>query len=106
MDTIDNTQVEAVRGMTNKEVVLAIRELQAQVASLTAAKASKSGDREMTDEDAFNVAYGDCSAMKHKDAAAKLGLSYGQVYSCRGEFTFKAVHKAAKEAGKKNAWTK
>lgn len=61
---------------------------------------------EMTDAMAESVTYGELAALKHKDAAEKLGLTYGQVYSARLEFTFKAVHKAAKDANKKNAWVK
>ena len=50
--------------------------------------------RQMTDEDAERVCYGDLKSMSHKLAASKLGLSYAQVYSARGEYTFKHIHKA------------
>jgi hypothetical protein len=62
--------------------------------------------REMTDDDARNILTGDLAKAKHKDAAAKLGLSYGQVYSCRLEFTFKHIHKEMKAKGIKNEWMK
>jgi hypothetical protein len=54
--------------------------------------------REMTDDDARRVLVGDLATAKHKEAAEKLGLSYGQIYSCRGGYTFKHI---AKEVGYK-----
>lgn len=109
MDTIDNTQVEQVRSMTNAEMRVAIAELQRQVAELVASKVAsetKVEGKEMTDADAERVTYGDLADKKHKDAAAALGLTYGQIYSARLGFTFKAVHKAAKDANKKNVFIK
>lgn len=49
--------------------------------------------RTMTDDDAERVCYGDLEDMSHKDAAKELGLSYAQVYSARGQYTFKNIHK-------------
>lgn len=62
--------------------------------------------REMTDDDARRIMTGDLATAKHKDAASALGLSYGQIYSCRLEFTFKHIHKEMREAGTKNPWAK
>jgi hypothetical protein len=67
---------------------------------------TKPDTKEMSDEDARNVLFGDLKDVKHKDAAAKLGLTYGQIYSCRLEFTFKNVHKEMKEKGIANQWKK
>jgi predicted Zn-dependent protease len=107
MSNIENTVVEAVRTMTNKELVIAVLALQEQVASLIAASTPKAtSSKEMTDADAERLIIGDLAATKHKDAASLLGLTYGQVYSCRLEFTFKNVHKAIKDAGKTNPWMK
>lgn len=103
---------QEVRTMNAKEMTLAIHELQAAVKALNekleALSTSKSAgpEREMTDKDAHEVTYGSLKDIKHKDAAQKLGLSYGQVYSCRLGFTFKGVHKAAREQGLKNDWIK
>ena len=101
MNTTETTQVEAVRSMTNKELVVAVLALQVQVAELIAQRASpnanKSDSKEMTDDDARSIMTGSLSAMKHKDAASQLGLTYGQVYSCRKEFTFKHIHKEIKD---------
>ena len=85
-------------------------ELIARVAQLESALAKKRGTssiREMTDDDARNVLNGSLAAAKHKDAAEALGLSYGQVYSCRLLYTFKHIHKElAKLEGYKNRWAK
>lgn len=62
--------------------------------------------REMTDDDAIRVLNGDLKDASHKSAAETLGLSYGQVYSCRGEYTFKHVLKKLKNEGFKNRWVK
>lgn len=48
--------------------------------------------REMTDDDARRIMLGDLKDSSHKDAAEKLGLSYGQVYSARKGFTFKTIY--------------
>lgn len=55
--------------------------------------------RNMTDDDARRVMTGDLKDQSHKDAAASIGLTYAQVYSCRGEFTFKHVHKELRDNG-------
>lgn len=106
--THEATNVEAVRSMTNKEMVAAIVELQRQVAELQAARVVQNTvpSKEMTDDDARRILNGDCKDLKHKDAAVKLGLSYGQVYSCRLGFTFKNIHKELKAAGWANPWVK
>lgn len=91
-----------------KQAIEAIVELQTQVKELQAKvnKTNNQSQREMTDDDAFLVTYGDHAELKHKEVAEKLNLSYGQIYSCRLEFTFKNVHKKAKESGKTNRWVK
>ena len=106
------TTVEAVRSMTNKEIVTTILDmqrtivdLQAKIAELSTPKAKAEG-REMTDDDAKRILNGDLAQTKHKDAAEKLGLTYGQIYSCRLEHTFKPVHKALQATGWKNSWVK
>jgi len=47
----------------------------------------------MTPEHAFRVKFGDLKDTKHGEAAKTLGLSYGQIFSCRGGYTFKTVNK-------------
>jgi hypothetical protein len=51
--------------------------------------------RDMTDDDARRVIFGDLKDKKHKEAATALGLSYGQIYSARGCYTFKNIHAEA-----------
>lgn len=54
--------------------------------------------REMTDSDARAILpTGEHEKLSHKEAAEKLGLSYAQVYSCRGQYTFKHIHKEIAE---------
>jgi uncharacterized coiled-coil protein SlyX len=62
--------------------------------------------RNMTDMDAERVLVGEFKDMDHKEAAAGIGLTYAQVYSCRMMFTFKHVHKKLKDEGRKSPWTK
>lgn len=63
--------------------------------------------RSMTVDDAKRIMTGDLKDASIKSAAQELGLSYGQVYSARGGYTFKdqyaarvAAEKAAKNAKK------
>lgn len=53
----------------------------------------------MTDEDAKAIMIGDDRNLSHTKAAEKYGLSYGQVYSARKGFTFKAIYKEAVKKG-------
>ena len=46
-------------------------------------------ERDMERADAWRVRFGDLKDAKVKDAAKLLGLSYGQVYSAKNEYTFK-----------------
>jgi hypothetical protein len=93
--------------MNLKELQALVLELQARIVILETPKVSKNGSpREMTIEDAKNVLFGEHQNSKHQVAADALGLSYGQVYSCRLEFTFKAVHKEMKDGNIKNIWKK
>ena len=62
--------------------------------------------RDMTDDDARAVMYGHLANTKTKAAAETLGLSYAQVYSARGGYTFKHIAKemeAIKAAAKADA---
>jgi hypothetical protein len=51
-----------------------------------------SSTREMTEADARELIFGKYKDMTHGKAAEATGLSYGQVYSCRGGFTYKKVY--------------
>jgi hypothetical protein len=92
------------------ELTTRFGELEKKVEELQArpqGAARNNAQREMTDDDARRIMNGDLKDMKHNDAAAKLGLSYGQVYSCRLGYTFKHIHKELNEVKDyKNAWIK
>lgn len=65
-----------------------IEALEAQPAKRDRGPESK---RDMTIDDARRLILGDMKDISHKAAAEKLGLSYGQVYSARGGYTFKKL---------------
>jgi len=77
-----------------------IENLQGRIEELETKRGPKSS-REMTEADAKRVLVGDMSKMSHKVAAEKLGLSYGQVYSCRGGYTFRKLHDEIRASRKK-----
>jgi hypothetical protein len=82
--------------MNQQELISKIEALEQRVAQLEQAQQNKrdrgpASEREMTEEDAFRVKFGDMKDLKHKDAAEQLKISYGQVYSARGGYTFKQV---------------
>ena len=60
---------------------------------LAAKRPAAKSENSMTEEHAFRVKFGDLKDLKHGKAAEALGLSYGQVFSCRGGYTFKTVTK-------------
>ena len=60
---------------------------------LAAKRPASKSENSMTEEHAFRVKFGDLKDHKHGKAAEALGLSYGQVFSCRGGYTFKTVTK-------------
>lgn len=94
--------------MTLAELTAKVLELEAKIVALETPKtASNASQREMTDDDARRIMNGDLATTKHKEAAEKLNLSYGQIYSCRLGFTFKHIHKELSQVqGYKNAWMK
>lgn len=62
--------------------------------------------KEMTDADAEAILSGEFHQLKHKEAAEKLGLTYGQVYSARNGYTFKHIVKKLKDSGVVTQWIK
>lgn len=95
---------------TNKRVDLLAAEVVAlsqklEASAPTTRDRGPRSDREMTEEDARQVMMGELKELSHKAAAEKLGLSYGQIYSARGGYTFKKVYKEAEEAKKAEAKT-
>lgn len=96
---------QTLKSMTLAELTAEIISLRAQVQALQPKPAADTV--EMTDDMARRILNGDLRAKSHKEAAAALNLTYGQVYSCRGRYTFKAIHKEL-EADKSysNIWAK
>ena len=88
---------------TVDEMVPTLEHVRTLVESTNKSAPSK---RNMTDADALRVLTGDMKDEAHKEAAEKIGLTYAQVYSCRGEFTFKHVHKTLRDSGWKNPFKK
>ncbi len=83
---------------TLEEALARIEALEEKVSKIKVRDRGPKSERAMTDEDAFRVKFGDLKEVGHKEAAAKLGLSYGQVYSCRGNYTFNHITKDTKVA--------
>jgi hypothetical protein len=104
------TNATQTKSMTVAELIAHVATLEARIESLEAStltkKQSQTTGKEMTDDDARRVLTGDLKDVKHGKAAEQLGLSYGQIYSCRLEFTFKAIHQEMAKAGVKNVWAK
>ena len=98
------TNVKAIKveplkeGANLKELVAKVNELIEKVNSIKVRDRGPKSERAMTDEDAYRVKFGDLKEVDHKPAAAKLGLSYGQVYSCRGGYTFNHITKDFKKS--------
>lgn len=78
---------------TQAEIITTLNALIEKVNSIKVRDRGPKSERSMTDEDAFRVKFGDLKEKGHKEAAAELGLSYGQVYSARGGYTFTHVNK-------------
>lgn len=78
-----------------KEVKLTLEErmtaLEEKVAAIKVRDRGPKSERSMTDDDARRVKFGDLKDLSHKEAAKELGLSYGQIYSARGDYTFNHV---------------
>jgi hypothetical protein len=80
-----------------------ITALESQIITLMTAPPKAAGTRdrgptstrEMTEADARACMIGEHVGLSHKDAAATLGLSYGQIYSARGGYTFKGIYAEA-----------
>lgn len=99
-----NTLLGRIEGLeaSNKELT---ERLQARTTASVRDRGPLS-TRDMTEADARRVMVGDMRFESHRTCAEKLGLSYGQIYSARGGYTFKGVYKElqdlkAKEAAEK-----
>lgn len=87
---------------TLAKVVAKINELIETLESMPAPRdRGPKSTRDMTEDDARRLMLGDLKEVSHKKAAEELGLSYGQVYSARGGYTFKGIYDEARKASKK-----
>lgn len=106
------TDVDKVLALTNDDSPMNVElrsirnDLELVTAKVEGRNKSAPVKRNMTDADALAVLTGEYKDMSHKEAAEKIGLTYAQVYSCRGEFTFKHVHKDLRDAKWINPWAK
>jgi hypothetical protein len=73
------------------ELIAKVNEIVQKVNSIKVRDRGPKSTRTMTDDDAYKVKFGDLKGMSHRQAAKELGLSYGQVYSCRLGYTFNHV---------------
>lgn len=73
------------------DVVQKVNEIVQKVNNIKVRDRGPKSERSMTDEDAARCKFGDLKDSTHKEAAKELGLSYGQIYSCRGGYTFNHV---------------
>lgn len=75
-----------------------ITHLNSVKATTTTRDRGPKSEKDMTEEDARKILLGEMKDVSHTDCAAKLGLSYGQVYSARKGFTFKNVYKEFRDS--------
>jgi len=73
------------------EMIAKINEVVEKVNNIKVRDRGPKSERSMTREDAWKVIFGPLKELPHKAAAKELGLSYGQVYSARGDYTFNDV---------------
>ncbi len=87
---------------TMEALTTRIEELENKLANVKVRDRGPASTRTMTEDDARAIMLGDAKELSHKEAAAKLGLSYGQVYSARNGFTFKVVYKESRQEVQKS----
>ena len=98
INLIDPSEKQTLKSLTEKinEIIEVVNKMDPKPQGDTVRDIKS--DRPMTEEDARAVLLGNLEDMSTKQAALELGLSYGQVYSCRKGFTFKKVYKEFREA--------
>lgn len=91
MTLVGLAEVVKVQGQTIVALEQRIKELEDKLANVQVRDRGPSSTRKMTEEDARRIMIGDLKKESHKKAAEVLGLSYGQIYSARGGYTFKEI---------------
>lgn len=99
IELLDTSKKLTVKDLAEKlnEVITEVNNLQSSYGASGDTVRDIKSDRSMTEEDARRVLLGDLKDVSTKEAALELGLSYGQIYSCRKGFTFKKVYKEFRE---------
>lgn len=88
----DKPSMTMLRDKLN-EIIVRVNELSASnVPGKKVRDRGPDSTREMTEDDAKKIMLGEYKDLKHSEAANRLGLSYGQVYSARKGFTFKPIY--------------
>ena len=109
-----NEEAKVVEGIlalteaaTLEEVVAKVNELILKVNDIKVRDRGPQSEKAMTEELAHTILMDDKVArMSHKRAAETLGLSYGQVSSVRGGYTFKKQYKLWRDLGSKATWSR
>lgn len=104
-----SVNVPTVELPTVQQLLIRIATLESRIEMLESdTKPVSKEQREMTDADALAILTGPYKGLKHNEAAQKLQLSYGQIYSCRLEHTFRHIHKQLKSTTPpwSNPWKK
>jgi len=89
-------QKQTLKSLAEKvnELVMIVMNLSATAPAAPVSRSrGPASEKVMTEEDARRAMLGDLKDDSHKEAAEKLGLSYGQIYSARKGFTFKPIYK-------------
>ena len=95
-----NTEAKKAPKLTIADLLVRIEALEERVSAIKVRDRGPKSERSMTDEDAARGKVGDLKDLSHKEAAAELGLSYGQIYSARGNYTFNHITEEVKETKK------
>jgi hypothetical protein len=96
----DSTMKTQIANLTDQIKLLEARVLALETQETVTRDRGPKSERDMTEEDARQVILGELKDLSHKAAAEKLNLSYGQIYSARGGYTFKKVYNQGVEARK------
>ena len=106
--TTSSVTTSSATEFTLEQALIRIQALESAIAELKSGSGNKKEQKEMTDDHARAILIGEQSKLNHNKAAEALGLSYGQVYSCRLEYTFRHIHKElkARPEGFTNPWKK
>ena len=83
----------AKKEVTIETLLERIVALETKIENMSSRDRGPKSTRLMTEDDAQKVKFGSLKDLSHREAAQKLGLSYGQIYSCRLGYTFNHVTK-------------